>query len=88
MRQIPECAARLRTIRQKAPTSQTLYDTKLINVRGTKYRNVTFEDKFLDKEELSKYKIFVGYLDFHMNSKQTAKPGLSMSDCRRQMGSG
>jgi len=64
------------------------YDTKLINVRGKKYRNVTLEDKFLDKEELSKHKIFVGYLDFHVNSKQTAKPGLSMSDCGRQMGSG
>ena len=43
-----------------------------------KYRNVTFGDNFLGKMDLSKNKIFIGYLDFHVNSKQTAKPGLSM----------
>jgi hypothetical protein len=52
-----------------------------------KYRNVTFGDNFHGKVDLSKPKIFIGYLDFHKNCKQTAKPGLSMSDCGRQMGS-
>jgi hypothetical protein len=61
---------------------------KLINMRGMKYRNVTFGDNFLGKVDFSKPKIFIGYLDFHVNYKQTAKPGLSMIDCGRQMGSG
>jgi len=53
-----------------------------------KYRNVTFEDSLLGKVDLSKPKIFIGYLYFHENCKQTVKPGLSMGDCGRQMGSG
>jgi hypothetical protein len=43
-----------------------------------KYRNITFGDNFLGKVDLSKPKIFISYLDFHVNCKQTAKPGLSM----------
>jgi len=61
------------------------HQTKL---RGMKYRNVTLETIFSVKWTFRNIKIFIGYLDFHVNCKQTVKPGLSMSDCGRQMGSG
>jgi hypothetical protein len=43
-----------------------------------KYRNVTYGENFIGKVDLSKPKIFVIYLDFHVNCKQTAKPVLSL----------
>jgi hypothetical protein len=78
MRQFPECAARLRTIPRKTPRPQALHDTKLINLRGVKYRNVTYGENVLGKVDLSKPKMLISYLDFHVNCKQTTKPGLSM----------
>jgi hypothetical protein len=43
-----------------------------------KYRNVTYGENFLGNVDLSKPKMLISYLDFHVNFKQTGKPGLSM----------